>query len=95
MTFMFWLSWFGIKGNFVVLVPLTAELYPTKIRTLAMGIATSFGGLAAMLMPIIVECLNKINKYNVFIVFGGLCIFSFCCCLSLPFDTTGKSLDHH
>ena len=84
---------FFAKMCFAVIYPLTAELYPTIIRTLGVGMASSAGRIGSCLMPFISIELFYINSFAPFLLFsllGGIAAIGTLC---LPFDTRGRYLD--
>ena len=37
--------------SFTTIYPITAEIYPTDIRTLGVGLSSAFGRLACIILP--------------------------------------------
>jgi putative MFS transporter len=62
----------GISIGCLVLWPYTAEIYPTRIRSLALGASSSLARAASMLTPLLVGGLLQLSgSVNpVFVVFG-------------------------
>jgi putative MFS transporter len=86
---------FFAKMCFAVIYPFTAEIYPTSIRTLGVGMSSAFGRVAGCIMPLIAVKLFYIDKYLPFISFFVVGIFGLAGTLSIPHDTRGKYLDMH
>jgi putative MFS transporter len=63
----------GISIGSMVLWPYTAETYPTRVRSLVLGVSSSFARAASMLAPLFVGgVLQKTGSPSlVFIVFGA------------------------
>ena len=81
------------KICFTFAYPLTAEIYPTSIRTTGLGLASAFGRLSACIMPFL---LIKIFYINIYYPFLMIFFFSFLGLLGtwfIPFDTRGRMLD--
>jgi putative MFS transporter len=62
----------GISIGSMVLWPYTAETYPTRIRSLALGTSSSVARLASMLTPVLVGGVMQAtgSVTLVFLVFG-------------------------
>jgi putative MFS transporter len=62
----------GISIGSMVLWPYTAETYPTRIRSLALGTSSSVARLASMLTPLLVGGVMQAtgSVTLVFLVFG-------------------------
>lgn len=72
---------------FNVLFVYACEAYPTKIRSMGVGLGNSCSRFAAILAPIISQHLFDWNPNMLFVIFGlgsAIGIFS---CISLPFET--------
>lgn len=54
----------------------TSELYPTRIRSTGLGIATAVGGLGSLLMPWIGIYLMNVYKYLPYLIYGILALIS-------------------
>ena len=51
------------------------ESYPTPLRSLGFGLNSTFGNLAGIVSPIILEFFNKYILYLIFAVLSGINIF--------------------
>ncbi len=86
---------FFLNMAFLVIYPLTTEVYPTTIRATGLGIASSFSRIGGMVMPWISIASLRIGITGPFLIYG---ILSFVACVSsgfIPYDTTGIELDKH
>jgi MFS family permease len=92
-TILFLLTRFAIKGAFIVLVPFTSEVYPTKLRSLGLGVGGALGGFWCIIMSFFIFDLLKWDKRSTLVFFAILGFISLVCCLKLPYDTTGRALD--
>lgn len=86
---------FFAKMCFAVLYPLSAELYPTNLRTIGVGLSSAVGRIAGTIMPLIAIRLFYIDIYSPFLLFFAIGIIGLCGTLSLPYDTRGRHLDMH
>lgn len=81
------------KMCFSIIYPLTAEIYPTKFRTMGIGIASAIGRIAGCIMPFVAIKLFYINIYSPFFSFFIMGIAGLIGTLILPYDTRGRYLD--
>ena len=79
---------FCITGVYTTLVIYLVESYPTPIRSLAYGLNFTFGNLAGIVSPLILEFINKYILFLFFAIFSGVNIFFI---LFLP-ETVGKPM---
>lgn len=78
----------------VILWPFSAETFPTRIRALGLGVASSLGRAASMMTPIVVGTILSLQKspVAVFFVFAG-CAVGVCLLWWLAAaETAGKPL---
>lgn len=68
-------------------------MYPTRIRGTGLGMASSFGRIGSIIMPIACTLLNNIGPLVPFQMFGGVALVSALFTFMLPFDTTGLAMD--
>jgi putative MFS transporter len=81
------------KMCFSIIYPLTAEIYPTKYRTLGIGLASAFGRIAGCIMPFLAIKLFYFNIYSPFFSFFLFGFLGLLGTISLPYDTRGRCLD--
>ena len=74
-----WLSMvvirFCITGVYTSFYIYFMESYPTPIRSLGFGLNSTFGNLAGIVSPIIIEYINKYVLYFIFAILSGVNIF--------------------
>ena len=66
---------FCITGVFTSFYIFFMESYPTPLRSLGFGLNSTFGNLAGIISPIILEIVNKYLLYVIFAVLSGINIF--------------------
>ncbi|XP_013413256.1 organic cation transporter protein [Lingula anatina] len=81
---------FGISASWSVAYLYSAELFPTVVRNLAMGLASTTGRIGGIIAPQLVY-MNNFSKPLPFIIFGCLGITSALANAFLP-ETRGKPL---
>uniref|UniRef100_A0A8C2CGL6 Solute carrier family 22 member 5 n=1 Tax=Cyprinus carpio TaxID=7962 RepID=A0A8C2CGL6_CYPCA len=81
---------FGLTISFTVVYIYTAELYPTVLRNLGMGLCSSAARIGSITAPYIIF-LGTFNKYLPYILMGSLTIASSIANMFLP-ETFGKVL---
>ena len=84
---------FFSKMTFTFLYPLTAEIYPTSIRTMGLGSASGFGRLSACIMPFFLIKLFYMNIYYPFLLIFFFSLLGLVGTWTLPYDTRGRCLD--
>lgn len=82
----------------MTLAPVTwvviSEIFPTRIRALAMGISTFSLWIACFLLTYTFPILNaKLGSYGTFWLYGGICLAGFLFIKSQLPETKGKSLE--
>ena len=83
------------KMCFAVIYPLTAEIYPTILRTKGIGAASAVGRLASCIMPIITIKIFYLNVYAPFLLLCAFGILGLVGTMFLEKDTRGRHLDMH
>lgn len=81
------------KLSIAVLFSLTAEIYPTKIRTTGLGLSSAIGRVSAMIMPFISLKLFYNNFDLPFLSFSLIALLGLFSAIMIPYDTVGKPLD--
>ena len=66
---------FCITGVYTTFYIYFMENYPTPLRSLGFGLNSTFGNLAGIISPLIIEFINKYLLYLVFAVLSGVNIF--------------------
>ena len=79
---------FSITGVYTSLVVYLVESYPTPLRSLGYGLNFTFGNLAGIISPLILEFTNKFILFLFFAIISGVNIFFI---LFLP-ETLGKPM---
>ena len=84
---------FFMKQCFAMMYPLSAEAYPTPLRSMGFGWCSGVGRIGAAFIPYLMFLLLEVDAYSSFLIFA---VVSFIACVSshtLPFDTCGRQLD--
>ncbi|KAL4224126.1 hypothetical protein ACF0H5_017579 [Mactra antiquata] len=76
--------------NFVYIY--TSEVYPTTIRTLGIGVASSFARLGAMITPFLAQVLLDASLTAAVWVYGCIGFTCAICAVCLPIETKGREL---
>ncbi|XP_078338578.1 synaptic vesicle 2-related protein-like isoform X5 [Crassostrea virginica] len=76
--------------NFVYIY--TAEVYPTTIRTLGIGVASAWARVGAMLTPFVAQVLLDKSLTAAVWVYGLLGLLASLCAILLPIETKGRVL---
>lgn len=76
--------------NFVYIY--TAEVYPTTIRTLGIGLASAWARVGAMLTPFVAQVLLDKSLTAAVWVYGSLGLLASVCAILLPIETKGRVL---
>lgn len=71
----------------------TSEVYPTEVRSLAVGFGTSVTRIAAFLSSFATEIFDSLTPKGSFILFAITSFISFLCSINLKYETLGKPLD--
>ena len=66
---------FCITGVYTTFYIYFMENYPTPLRSLGFGLNSTFGNLAGIISPLIIEFINKYLLYLVFAILSGINIF--------------------
>jgi len=71
----------------------TSEVYPTEIRSLAIGFGTSITRIGAFMSSYACEIFDGFTPKGSFLMFGITCFICWICSLCLKYETLGKPLD--
>ena len=82
----------SISISFNVLFVYACEAYPTKIRSMGVGLGNSCTRFAAILTPFISQFLFDIYEKLPFIAYGFGAVLGVVSCLALPFETGHMTL---
>ena len=82
---------FFISGTFALAYLYTAELFPTPVRNVAVGGASTFARIGSMSAPYIVDILGRLNAGIPTVIFGATSIIAGLLSLLLP-ETLNKKL---
>lgn len=83
---------FCISAGFAVAILHTAELFPTHLRSSAIGLSSTMAHVGAISSPYIVDILGRIEWYIPTTICGGTAIVAGLLALLLP-ETVESSLE--
>ncbi|XP_046899211.1 solute carrier family 22 member 4-like [Hypomesus transpacificus] len=81
---------FGITSAFCVVYAVTSELFPTVVRTMAMGTCSMAARIGTIISPFVIY-LGKYYRYLPYLLIGSLAIFGGLFCFLLP-ESFGRVL---
>ncbi|XP_031414596.1 putative transporter SVOPL [Clupea harengus] len=81
-----------VSMNFNVVYIYTAEVYPTAVRSIGMGVCTSFSRIGGMIAPFIAQVLMSQSVLLALLPFAVACLLSAVGMLLLPIETRGRAL---
>lgn len=84
---------FGLCLPFNIMNLYICEAYPTKIRSIAVGVANSFTRFGGIVTPFISQVLFGINYSLPFFVYGISSVIGIVCTLLLPYETYNRRID--
>jgi len=84
---------FFINTSLGIISVYTSEVYPTSLRSIALGFGNSLTRLGGILTPFICEIAESYSVNAPFYLFMVSSISGVIVCLSLPFETIGMALD--
>ncbi|NWH56710.1 SVOP protein, partial [Geococcyx californianus] len=81
-----------VSANFNTIYIYTAEVYPTTLRALGMGISGSLCRVGAMVAPFISQVLISASFIGALCLFSSVCIICAISAFTLPIETKGRAL---
>lgn len=84
---------FFINTSLGIISVYTSEVYPTSLRSIALGFGNSLTRLGGILTPFICEMIENIVPRAPFYMFIFSSLTGVLACIMLPFETMGMSLD--
>eukprot|EP01118_Nematostelium_gracile_P002562 TRINITY_DN1278_c0_g1_i2.p1 TRINITY_DN1278_c0_g1~~TRINITY_DN1278_c0_g1_i2.p1 ORF type:complete len:509 (-),score=104.22 TRINITY_DN1278_c0_g1_i2:167-1693(-) len=82
----------AITGAFQAVYVYTPEVYPTSIRSTAMGVCSALSRIGAMLAPFVAQVITKSSVNLALGIFGGIAFCASAACMLMPVETAGKYL---
>ena len=93
LTLFFFIIRASAVGVFQTMYAYTSEVYPTNIRGLGIGIASSVGRVGGIATPYVAQALFYRSDYAAIGTYAGSCLLLIFVILLLPRETKGKPLD--
>lgn len=84
---------FSINIPFSICYLYVSEVFPTKIRSIAIGFSNSFNRIGGIITPIVSQFLFYHNKTFPYIIYFALSIIAIFLGISLPIETYGRILE--
>lgn len=81
-----------ISGGFQASYVYTPEVFPTKVRALAMGSCSGMARLGALVTPYVAQVLVENHKDFAIFLYSALALLAAFAALMLPIETKGRSL---
>jgi MFS family permease len=81
-----------ISSQFALLYLYTMEVYPTVIRAIAVGCASSMARIGAMITPYLAQVLIKQTFYGTIGIYVFATAMAALCAFLLPIETRGREL---
>ncbi|KAM5205066.1 putative transporter SVOPL isoform 1-T1 [Hipposideros larvatus] len=81
-----------VAANFNTIYIYTAEVYPTTMRALGMGISGSLCRIGAMVAPFISQVLMSASLLGALCLFSSVCVICAISAFTLPIETKGRAL---
>ena len=81
-----------ISSQFSLMYLYTMEVYPTVIRAIAVGSASSMARIGAMITPYLAQVLIKKTFVGTIAVYGAATTIAAICAFLLPIETRGREL---
>lgn len=83
---------FSIGIPFGVIYLYVSEAFPTKIRTISLGVTNSFNRLGGITTPIISQLAFSIQPNNPYKIYSFICFLAAVLSYLLPFETLGRTI---
>lgn len=81
-----------ISAQFSLMYLYTMEVYPTVVRAIAVGCASSMARIGAMITPYLAQVLIRETFYGTIGIYAGATAIAACCACFLPIETRGREL---
>ncbi|CAF2372723.1 unnamed protein product [Rotaria sp. Silwood2] len=81
-----------ISSQFSLMYLYTMEAYPTVIRAIAVGCASSMSRIGAMITPFLAQVLIKQTFHGTIVIYMITTIIAAICAVLLPIETRGREL---
>ncbi|MBN3304524.1 SVOPL protein, partial [Amia calva] len=81
-----------VAMNFSATYIYTAEVFPTAVRSIGMGVCTSFSRIGGMIAPFVAQVLMAKSVITALVPFAVACFLSAISALLLPIETKGRAL---
>ncbi|KAL2087368.1 hypothetical protein ACEWY4_016196 [Coilia grayii] len=81
-----------VAMNFNIVYIYTAEVYPTAVRSIGLGVCTSFSRIGGMIAPFIAQVLMSASVLLALLPFAVACLLCAVCTMLLPIETRGRAL---
>jgi len=82
----------SITGAWQVCYVYTPEVYPTSVRSTAMGVCSSLARIGAMLTPYVAQVVVRSSVYLALSFYGIVSLFAAVASMMLPIETTGRQM---
>jgi MFS family permease len=81
-----------VSGAFQATYVYTPEVYPTTLRAIGLGAASSMARLGAIVTPFIAQVASAHSLYIPITIYGMAALLGVIAALSLPIETKGRLL---
>ncbi|XP_063068649.1 putative transporter SVOPL [Engraulis encrasicolus] len=81
-----------VAMNFNIVYIYTAEVYPTAVRSIGLGVCTSFSRIGGMIAPFIAQVLMSESVLLALLPFTVTCLLCAVGTLLMPIETRGRAL---
>ncbi|XP_064010927.1 putative transporter SVOPL [Pogoniulus pusillus] len=81
-----------VSANFNTIYIYTAEVYPTTMRALGMGVSGSLCRVGAMVAPFISQVIMSASFEGALCLFSSVCVVCAISAFTLPIETKGRAL---